>query len=401
MNKIFRFTGLAVFAAAVLGFSATQGFAQDPCADTDAQTALYTKFTELYPKTDLESRKGAITAGKEFLEKYGACETVKQQNDYFKTAVPALEASVKKMVEDDERKKLFKRYDDAVLADNADEILAAGKLILAQQPDNVNIKVPMGMIGLVKSYAKENKYADDSIRFAQMALTDLEGGKPCNRKDKAGNETCGVLKWEMPRADVINELTYATAYLKYYAKGDKKGALPTYYKLSQGTSKYKEEPRIYATMGAYYIEESSPIRKEIVALIEKQKIAATDEEKLKLEDEIKAKVALLNGYNERALDAFGRAYKFAEKRGAAEAALKAETYKTLQALFQSRFAKTDGLDKWVADSTMKPLPNPTTEVTPVSDPEPATTTTTTSSPAGTAAAQPAANGKTAVAKPKN
>jgi hypothetical protein len=154
-------------------------------------------------------------------------------------------------------------------------------------------------------------------------------------------------------------------------------------------------------MGAYYIEESSPIRKEIVALIEKQKIAATDEEKLKLEDEIKAKVALLNGYNERALDAFGRAYKFAEKKGAAEAALKAETYKTLQALYQSRFAKTDGLDKWVADSTMKPLPNPTTEVTPVSDPEPATTTTTTSSPAGTAAAQPAANGKTAVAKPKN
>lgn len=401
MNKIFRFSGLAVFAAAVLGLSATQGFAQDACTDTDAQTALYTKFTELYPKKDIESRKGAVAAGKEFLEKYGACETVKEQVDYFKTAVPALEKSVKEMADADERRKLFARYDAAVNADNADEIFAAGKEILAKQPENVNIMIPMGMIGLVKSYAKDNKYADESIRYAQMALTDLNAGKPCNRKDRSGKDltTCGVLKWEMERADVINELTFATAYLKFYAKGDKKGALPIYFALSQGTSKYKEEPRLYATIGSYYVEESAPIGKEIIALIEKQKAATTDEEKEKLEGEIKGKVALLNGYTERALDAFGRAHKFAEKKGAAEAALKADMYKTLQALYQRRFEKTEGLDKWVSDAVAKPLPNPTTEVTPVSDPDPVTTTTTTSTsstPAG-ATGQPAAaaNGKTA------
>lgn len=408
MNKIFRFTGLAVFTAAVMGLSATQGLAQDACADTDAQTALYTKFTELYPKTDMESRKAAITAGKEFLEKYGACETVKEQNDYFKTAVPALEKSVKDMEAADARRKLFGRYDEAVKADNADEILAAGKEILALQPDNVNIKIPMGMIGLVKAYAKDTKYADESIRYAQMALTDLNGGKPCNRKDRAGKDltTCGVLKWEMERADVINELTYATAYLKFYAKADKKGALPIYYQLSQGTSKYKDEPRIYATIGSYYVDESEPIRKEVVDLITKQKAATTDEEKEKLEGEIKGKVALLNGYTERALDAFGRAHKAAEKKGTAEAALKADLYKTLQALYQRRFEKTDGMDKWIADSTAKPLPNPTSAVEPVSDPEPTTTTTTTgTAPAagtGTAAAtKPAAGGKTATSsKPK-
>lgn len=404
MIKIFRFSGLAVFAAAVLGLSVTQGFAQDACTDTDAQTALYTKFTELYPKKDLESRKGAVAAGKEFLEKYGACETVKEQVDYFKTAVPALEASVAKIIKDQERAQLFKRYDDAINADNADEILAAGKAILTEQPDNVNIMIPMGMIGLVKSYAKDNKYADESIRYAQMALTDLKGGKPCNRKDKAGNETCGVLKWEMQRAEATNELTYATAYLRYYAKGDKKGAVPVYYELSQGTSKYKDEPRIYATIGDYYIGEKNKIGAEIQALIEKQKAAATDEEKEKFEGDIKGKVGLFNGYLERALDSFGRAHKVAPSTSPADKTYKDALQKTVADLYKQRFEKETGLNEYITAAIAKPYPNPTSEVTPIIDPEPTTTTTGTAPAAsGTAATTKpaAANGKTATStKPK-
>ena len=407
MKKIFRFSGLAVFTAAVLGLSAVQGFAQDACTDTDAQTALYTKFTELYPKKDLESRKAAVAAGKEFLEKYGACETVKEQVDYFKTAVPALEKSVGDMVAAEDRKKLFGRFDAAVNSDNADEILAAGKEILAKQPDNLNIMVPMAMIGLVKSYAKDNKYADDSLRYAQMALTDLKGGKPCNRKDKAGNETCGVLKWEMQRAEAINELTYATAYLKYYAKGDKKGALPVYYELSQGTSKYKDEPRVYATIGDYYMGEKNRLGSEIQELIKKQSGAGTDEEKEKFEAEIKGKVGLFNGYLERAIDAFGRAQKVAPSASATEKTYKEALQKTVQDLYKQRFEKDTGLTEFIAASIAKPFPNPTSEVTPINDPEPVTTTTTgTATPAastGTAATttKPAtANGKATSTKPK-
>ena len=407
MKTIFRFTGLAVLAVAVLGMGATAASAQDPCGDADGQAALYTKFTELYPKTDLPSRKEALNTAKSFVEKYGTCEAVAEQKKYFDTAIPAIEKTVKDQEGRMAMGALFKRFDDAVSADNADEILAAGKEILAKQPDNVNILVPMGMIGLVKAYAKDLKYADDSLKYAQMALAELKADKPCNRKDKAGNPTnnCGVLKWEMARPDVINELTFSTAYLKYYGKNDRKGALPIYYELTQGSSRFKEEPRLYATIGSYYVDASDPIRKEVVDLITKQKAATTDEEKEKLEGEIKAKVALLNGYTERALDAFGRAHKFAEKKGAAEAPLKAELYKTLQALYQRRFEKTDGMDKWIADTTAKPLPNPTSEVTPVADPEP-TTTTSSTTPAGQAApatkpATAAPNGKTAVTtKPK-
>lgn len=409
MKTFLRFTGSAALAVTFMALGQLSAFAQDPCADADGQAALYGKFTELYPKTDLPSREEALNTAKSFVEKFGACETVKEQIDYFKTAIPAMEKAINDIKVRRERAELFKRYDAAINADNGDELYAAGKAILAFQPENINIMVPMGAMGLYKAYAKDNKYADESIRYAQMALNELKAGKPCNRKDKSGAETCGVLKYEYLRADAIAELTYSIGYQKFYAKNDKKGALPFYYELSQSASRYKEEPRLYATIGSYYVEESAPIGKEIIALIDKQKAATADEEKEKLEGEIKGKVALLNGYTERALDAFSRAHKFAEKKGAAEAALKADMYRTLQALYQRRFEKTDGLDKWIADATAKPLPNPTSEVTPVSDPDPITTTTTTTT--GTAAvtpsavtkpAPPATNGKTATAtKPKN
>jgi hypothetical protein len=58
------------------------------------------------------------------------------------------------------------------------------------------------------------------------------------------------------------------------------------------------------------------------------------------------------------------------------------------------------LNEYIAATLAKPFPNPTSEVTPINDPEPTeTTTTTTTTPAAT---KPATNGKTAVTtKPKS
>ena len=69
-----------------------------------------------------------------------------------------------------------------IQASSADDMFAAGKEILAIQPDNVNIMVPMGMIGLIKSYNKENKYAADSTRYAQMALDALKAELAARRQ---------------------------------------------------------------------------------------------------------------------------------------------------------------------------------------------------------------------------
>jgi len=48
-----------------------------------------------------------------------------------------------------------------------------------------------------------------------------------------------------------------------------------------------------------------------------------------------------------------------------------------KAYFQ-RFGKNEGVDAWMATTTAKPFVDPTTPVTPISDPDPVKTTTTTS-----------------------
>ena len=160
MKKFFRFSGSAVLAAAFVAFGATASFAQEACADTDGQTALYGEFTALYPKTDLASRKTTIEKAKQFLEKYGACEALKEQNDYFKKAIPAIEDLVKKQEEGEALAALFKRFDGAVgqtpAASKPDEVYAAGKEILAKQPENINIIVTMGLVGAAQSTAANN-----------------------------------------------------------------------------------------------------------------------------------------------------------------------------------------------------------------------------------------------------
>jgi hypothetical protein len=93
------------------------------------------------------------------------------------------------------------------------------------------------------------------------------------------------------------------------------------------------------------------------------------------------------------MDYYSRAYKLAKTDTPGAKIYKDGLYKDLTILYEGRFNKKDGLDAYISSVTAKPLPNPTTPVTPVVDPEPTTTTTTTG--AAPSAAKPAA----AVTKP--
>ncbi|CAN5440275.1 hypothetical protein BH18ACI3_BH18ACI3_17030 [soil metagenome] len=374
MKTIFRFLGLGLVSTAVAAAGTTAGYAQDPCADVDGQTAVYTKFTEAFPKTTIADRKVAIEAGKQFIEKYGSCETVKEQSDYLKAAVPKLEELV---VQEGNRIKtasMFARFDSGINSDNADEIYAAGKEILSAQPDNLNIIVPLGVVGMYKSTNENNyKYADDGIRYANLALSKIKSGAVFNKELK-GAKSVGALKYEYNKQDAINELTYTLAYLNYYAKKDKKTALPLYYELSQSSGVYKNDPRIYGTIADYYVEQGAPVGEQIAIEIQNRKPDDTAEVLAQKEASIKAKIALFNAYTERALDAYSRAHKVAKSDTPAAKAYKDNLYKIMQGLYKRRFEKDAGIDAYVASTIAKPFPNPTAAVTPVSDPEPATTT---------------------------
>jgi hypothetical protein len=379
MKTIFRFLNAGALTVAILALGAVSGFGQDACGDVDGQNALYTKFTENFQKKTAPDLRIAADSAKGFLEKYGECPSVKEQADYMRPWVPKLEENIKKIEEGAVMGALFTRFDNAIKNDNAAELYTAGKEILAKQPQNYNIIVPMGIVGWDLAAKNNNAHAEDALRFAKMGLEGIKSGTAKAKKEG----TYGALKYEFPKDQAINELTYAVGYLTYYYKKDKKGALPYYYELAQ-SGRYKDEPRIFATIGNYYVDEAAPIIEEITKLVQ-QLTAATDEAaKADLEKQVKAKIGMFNGYAERAMDALGRAYTKATKP--ADKTLKDSVYKQVQALYERRFEKKEGLDTYIASTVAKPMPNPTTPVTPVNDPEP--TTTTTGAPASSATATP-------------
>lgn len=382
MKTVYRIFGMAVLVA---GIAVTGATAQDNCADIDGATEVYNKFTENYSKKSSADLKVAVSAGKEFLEKWGACESWKDQVAFVKPWVPKLEKSQADAELAEYLNPLFARFDAAINTDNADELYAAGKAILAKQPDNINIMFPMAVIGPREVLKKNNKYNADSIRYAKMLYDQIKAGVKFTRKLKDGKESIGALKHEMNREDALSELAYTLGYVNYYGLNNKKAALPYLYEVTQLPGFRKNYSPVYATIGDYYIAEAAPIGAEIAAKIEAIKTATTDEEKLKLDAEVKEKVALFNGYTERAMDAYGRAWSIAKDDTPAAKKYKEGLFAEVQNLYKRRFDKETGVNEWVAATVAKPLPDPTSAVQPVTD-EPVTTTTTSAAPATSAPA---------------
>jgi len=423
MKTIFRFLNTGVMSAALLAAGATLGYGQDTpaasCADIDGHNALYTKFTSVYNKKTLADMEAALTTGKEYLEKYGTCtgeNQFKEQIDFVRPHVSRLEKEVVAERVEGPVRPFYKRFDAGIgpgelaklaPAANIDELYAAGKEILAKKPDDINFMVPLAVAGFYELYykddkqAKNTKYTDDSLRIAQTVLAQVKAGKEANRKSPTGVPIYGFLKYSFTKEDLISELNFAIGYLNFYPKNNKVAALPYYYELSQ-SGRYKEEPRIYATLGGYFGAEFIRLKGEIAKLITEQKAKATDEEKLAMEPKIKEAIGMLNGTAERALDYFSRAYKLAKSDTPAAKTYKESLHKDLMGLYEERFNKKDGLEAYIATVTAKPVPNPTTPVTPVIDPEPTTTTTTTgAAPAAAAPTKPmstTAPAKSSVAK---
>jgi len=401
MKTIFRFLSTGVLTVAIVAVAASVGFGQDAaatpspsCGDIDGHNALYTKFTSVYAAKTLPEMKAALSTGKEYLEKYGTCtEAFKEQIEFVKPHVARLEKAVPEKEKGEALKPFFTKYDAGIKSDNAADVLSAGKEILNVNKDDINIIVPMALSASYQSN-KDNgfKYSEEGIRYGNIALTRLKSGAELTKKDDKGVPVVGVLKYTYTKDAAIGEITYALAYLNYYGKKDKATALPLYYELSQN-SVYKNDPRVYGTIGDYYIEQGAPIGDEIAKLILQIKDATDEKVKADLDTQVKAKIAMFNGYTERALDAYSRAYTVAKGDTPAAKTYKDNLYKIMQGLYKRRFEKDTGLDAYVSTTLAKPFPNPTSPVTPISDPEPTTTTGTaapvTAAPASTTAAKPA------------
>lgn len=395
MKTIYRSLGLGILMTVFAAAGATTGYAQDVCAEVEPKVALDKEFRDNYDK-DIAKREIAIKAGKQYMEKYGACPTDKDFVEYLKTAVPDLEkgiAAEKKAAQDKidaaATKTLYTRFDTAVKGANnvanPVETYAAGKQIVALNNDLLlDVLIVLGSAGFDQATATTpvDTYNDDTIEYAKMAIQKLEANTPSKTKnygilqysyknDKFADGKPNPNGFADGKSNALGAMNYNIGYILYYRQGKdnpakKKEALPYLYKSTQYNSFAKKSPVVYQTIGAWYLDEALRIDKERAALV----VAAGNKDT----DETLAMVGLQKGYADRAIDAYARAYKLAKDDKNQKKEYVDSLYSRLKDLYAFRYDnKTDGIDAFVATVQNKPMPDPTTAITPVKEEVPATT----------------------------
>ncbi|HVF47118.1 MAG TPA: hypothetical protein VNA17_06100, partial [Pyrinomonadaceae bacterium] len=318
-------------------------------------------------KANMDGRKATIEAGKDFLMKYAACAEAKELVDYVKQYLPGMETKFIADKKKAEQLGLYTRFDTSVKSSNFADTYVSGKEILAKEPDQLDVMIVLGSIGYDEAFAGRNQFNDDTLRYAKQAIAAIEGGKTTPK--------FGLLRFTYnTKENALGWLNYTIGYLTHVAQKNKKDALPYLYKATLVTSDTKKNPIPYELIGAYYFDELNKITEEIKVLAADQKDTDTAEVAKQKVDTIKAKVALANGLAERAMDAFSRAYSLTDSTPKA-AVYKAKMKKNVQDAYKLRFAKEDGVDAWIASAMTKPMPDPMSPVTPISDPEPVVTST--------------------------
>lgn len=359
--------------AAIIAIGAAAGFGQDACTDADGQTTLGDKFRAEYALKDIPGRKQAIETGKQFLEKYGSCDSAKELSEYLKKQIPVMDANLIKLVDGSAKTALLKRFDDSMKAKNWDETYASGKEILAKYPAEFSaVELVLGSIGYDELMDRKNgKYSDQTMSFAKQSLADLEAGK----EFKPG---FGVSPFVYKsKEDAVAWMNVTIGSIYYVGQKNKQAALPYLYKATMAptSSDVSKNPNPYEFIGSYYFDELNKVIEKIQLAAKDQKDTDTPDVVQKKISDIKALVAQSNGISERAMDAYSRAYTLGK-----DPAYKAAKKQNVTDAYKLRFNKTDGVDAWIAAAVAKPFINPTTPVAPVSDPEPVVAPATTTTP---------------------
>lgn len=379
MKTIFRYANIGLLTAAVFALGAMSGFAQDVCAETDAANALRATYEANYKGT-IDKRKEAVEAAKQYVMKYGSCPDFKPFTDYLNKYLPGIESGIQAEIAKNAKDALTSRFNAGLRAKNWNEVYASGKEILVKYPDEFRDAVlVLGSIGLEET-AKPTPvttWNDDTLRYAKMAIADLEAGKTFKTYGLSIKD--GVNFQYKNKDDALGWMNYTIGYILFFDKKDKKQGLSYLYKATQMNSDTKTNPVVYGAIGSYYFDEVRRLATEVKTLEAKQDPNATPEAAKALVDEIKAKVAMVNGTAEAAIDAYARARDLAMKSTVVTKEYKDSLGKILTDLYKVRFGKMDGFDAFIASTIRKPMPNPLNPITPISDPEPAPVTTTTTS----------------------
>ena len=294
-------------------------------------------------------RDEAIRIGKEIVEKFNNDADNQEVIEFVKNDIPKIE-------EPDRICRRNNRYDRDYKEKNWNDFFLVSKEIIAEEGDTplaLDVILTLVSVGYDRaSVDKIDTYNKDTLDYAKLAIQRIEAGQ------KSKTAKWGVFVPFNNKENALCWMNYIIGWQMYYKLNQKKEALVYLYKSTQFGNEKKNDITIYVNIGAYYFEESVRLDGEY-----KTKRATNNNAD---NDETKKLLALSRGMADRAIDAFGRAYKLAvypyskQKKEFIDGLLK-----TINDLYTFRFKPE--IDKYVNDLIAKPMPDPTTPVEPVSE----------------------------------
>jgi hypothetical protein len=304
---------------------------------------IYQKFLDNRGGPEVEKLKTAIAAGKEYLEK---CSELKDQ-DEVKTYVTKQVQRIEENLGGDSAPVDENRFNNGLKNNNADEMIAAGKVLISRnRPYALDLMLDIASIGFDKAAANPpvDKYNDDGLRFAKLALQKINEGQISGNTDKYGFYHEYKTK-ECPdgKNNAKGWMNYIIGYIMSVRQKQTKEALPYLYQATQVGCETKGYSEPYRLIGAWYLDEAV-----------KTNITFDSGSVPNKED-----IALQIGLMERSLNAYARAYQLASSEQ------KPRLLKKVRNLYDFRYGDLTGLDSYLKNVMNTPFIDPATPVTPV------------------------------------
>jgi hypothetical protein len=353
-----------------------------------------------YNSADANVKKAAMECGSEYIKKY---ELADSKDPEKKAIVDYLKKKVNKYNEDNVAAKetarvkaIYDRYDNAYKAaktsKNWTEVFAAGKEVLALDPDDVDTMIDLASFGYDRTVETppNNAFNADAVSYAKMAIAKIEAGKESATKNYGVYAVYKSKTYADGKANALGWMNYIIGFVGASGKTTvDKATVDSYYKAQKYTSQVAKFANVYQAIGAWYLAEFNKVGNDIDAKIK----AAGDKET----DETKQLVLLQKGIADRAMEAYSRAYKNAKDasiNGATAAAkdsnskFAASALKTITELYKFREDKkaptTAEVDSYISKVLAKPFTDPNATVVPATAPvvttPPVTTMPTTTTP---------------------
>jgi hypothetical protein len=322
--------------------------------------AMFDNFRDV-AKCTCGSRDKIAMLAKKIIGRYGADELKKDIIDYVKKKTAEIEKNEPVC-------KLNRRYNQAYVNKNWPEFYAASREIMAREGDSplgFDVLLTLLSVGLnVSERNKINIFDTETLNIAKTALEKLKANHASAPTKIMPNGNYGVFEPFGSKENAQTWANYVIGYLMYEKMNQKKEAIPYYYKATQIGTEKKTDVSIYVKIGQYYFDEASRLDSEY------RKAHSANQAK-KIEDSLETKKLLTQARAnaDRAIDAFGRARKAAVEIKK-ERTLIVNLTKTLGDLYKFRFdlppeAAPPDLETYVNDLLSKPMPDPSTEVTPI------------------------------------